>query len=305
MSPVQPVGVLFMAHGAAEDPADLAAFYAHIRHGRPPVPAVLEELRRRYAAIGGRSPLPALTQRLGERVAAALEARSPGGYRLAVGFLHTPPFIAQAAESLAGLPLVVGLALAPHYNRFAYEEGYRPAAEAALAGTGSRLHLIPGWGGDPGYVRWLADALRPLWAAAPSGSRVYFSAHSLPARYLAAGDPYPQQLAEGAAAVAAAAGLPAGSWDICYQSRGRTGEPWAGPDVLEILEQEAGRGTPQVILCPHGFVADHLEVLYDLDIEAHGRARALGLELVRTPMPNDDPAFAGALADLVAATAAV
>jgi ferrochelatase len=198
----------------------------------------------------------------------------------------------------------VGLVLAPHYSRMSVQE-YGDRVQAALAeegGSGPRFRLVPSWATEPGYVRYLAgavaDALARLGSAA-AGAEVLFTAHSLPERILAAGDPYPDELRATADAVARAAGLERHS--IAWQSAGRTAEPWIGPDVLEVLPRLVEAGATGVVVCPAGFVSDHLEVLYDLDVEAAAEARALGLPFARTAAPNAHPALAATLADVVAA----
>lgn len=291
------VGVLVMAYGSPEDLHDVERYYTHIRGGRPPPPHLLEELVERYRAIGGRSPLPEITS----AQARGLQERL--GVRCYVGFKHAPPFIADAVGAFArdDVQRAVGLVMAPHHSSLSVGDYARRAERAARElGWPGRVDVIPSWHLAPGYVAWLADRVREVTAGLreqAGDALVIFSAHSLPARIVDAGDPYPDQLAATAEAVARRAGI--ARFRVGWQSAGRTDEPWLGPDVTEIIKQLARDGERAAVVCPCGFVADHLEVLYDIDIEATGLAGRLGMTLARTPSPNDDPAFLDALAAVV------
>ena len=287
-------GVIAMAYGTPATPADLEPYYTHIRRGRPPSSELLAELRERYDAIGGRSPLREITEAQAAGLAAALDVP------VAVGYKHAPPFIEDAARALvqAGVEHVVGVVLAPHYSGMSIGE-YADRAAAAL-GDGATFAIVRSWATAPGYVEWLAEAVQAALAqlgAAGDDAEVVFTAHSLPQRILAAADPYPAELRATAAAVAAAARLT--RWRVAWQSAGRTADPWLGPDILQVLPQVGASGATGVVVCPAGFVADHLEVLYDLDIEAAGAADALGLAFARTASPNADPRLAATLAEAV------
>ena len=291
--------VLVMAYGTPDGLEEVERYYTDIRRGRPPPPHLLEELVERYRAIGGRSPLKEVT----EAQARGLENRL--GVPCYVGFKHAAPFIADAVEALARdrVGRAVGIVMAPHHSTMSVGDYARraemAARERAWAGA---LEVIPSWHLAPGYVGWLAARVREALGSLPppeQDAHVIFSAHSLPARILEGADPYPDQLAATAEAVARAAGVR--RWRVGWQSAGRTDEPWFGPDVTEIVQELAGEAERAVVVCPCGFVADHLEVLYDIDIEAAGLARSLGMTLVRTPSPNTDPAFLDALAEVVQA----
>jgi ferrochelatase len=298
--------VLLMAYGTPSGPAGLEAYYTHIRRGRRPPPELLDELRARYDAIGGRSPLLDITRAQAAALRDALAAAGHGDVEVAVGMKHSRPFVEDAAQLLAasGAEHVVGIVLAPHYSRMSVQE-YGDRAETALAaepGGGPGFTLVRSWATERGYVRYLEVAVREALARlgpAAAGAEVLFTAHSLPERILGTGDPYPDELRATAEAVAGAAGLE--RWSIAWQSAGLTREPWIGPDVLEVLPRLAERGATGVVVCPAGFVADHLEVLYDLDVEAAATARALGLPFARTASPNADLRLAATLADVVAA----
>jgi ferrochelatase len=195
----------------------------------------------------------------------------------------------------AGADTVVGLVLAPHYSAMSIA-GYRTQLEQALDGR-AELAFIDSWHDEPGFVELLADRVRG------TGAHVVFTAHSLPARILEAGDPYKDQLLETSRLIAERAGLD--DWSFSFQSESQTGEPWLGPDILDHLEELHERGITEVLVCPVGFVADHLEIRWDLDHEAAEKARELGLNFRRIEMPNADPAFIEVLAGLVRRVLAV
>jgi len=189
----------------------------------------------------------------------------------------------------SGAEQIVGLVLAPHYSALSIA-GYREQLERALAGRGD-LRFVESWYDEPGFVELLAERVRG------TAAHVVFTAHSLPVRILEAGDPYRDQLLETARLVAEAAGLAA--WSFSFQSESPTGEPWLGPDILDHLEALRRQGVERVLVCPVGFVSDHLEIRWDLDVEAQEKATELGLQLKRIEMPNADPAFIRALAGIV------
>jgi len=288
------VGVLVLAYGTPATPADVEGYYTHVRRGRPPTPELLAELQGRYQAIGGTSPLLERTRAQADGLAAALGA----GWRVELGMKHAAPFLEDgvAALAAAGVERLVGLVLAPHYSRFSVGE-YAARAEAAAAGAGLHVAMVESWHLEEGYLDLLAGFVKDGLAELGAGAEVVFTAHSLPARILAAGDPYPAQLEETAAAVAERAGVR--DWSVGWQSAGRTPEPWIGPDVLDVVRSRAAEGSAGVLVCPAGFVSDHLEVLYDLDVEASALAADLGLPFARTGMPNDHPRLCSTLAGVV------
>jgi ferrochelatase len=289
-------GVLLMAYGTPAGPDDVEAYYTDIRRGRPPTPDQLADLRRRYDAIGGVSPLRQRT----EGQADALSSVLGSGYRVALGMKHARPSIEDGVSALvdAGVRDAVGLVLAPHYSSMSIgeyiERAGKVAGEHALA-----MRCVESWHLAPGYVDLLARHVRDTLATLPDGSHLAVTAHSLPARVLDTGDPYPAQLRESAAAIAKRAGLAGDRWSLAWQSAGRTPEPWLGPDILAVIADLAGRRVPGVVVCPAGFVSDHLEVLYDLDVDAARVATEHGIAFARTPMPNDEPAFIDTLAEVV------
>ena len=277
--------VVLMAYGSPERAEDIPAYFADIRGGRPIRPEAVAELTERYRRIGGRSPLNEIT----ESQARALEREL--GIPVHVGMKHWHPRIAEAAEQAlaGGAEHVVGLVLAPHYSRISIG-GYRERLEEALP-DGVDLTFVDSWHDHEPFLDVLAERARG------SSAHVVFTAHSLPARILAEGDPYRDQLLQTSRLVADKAGV--NSWSFAFQSESPTGEPWLGPDLLDELEALHGRGVERVLVAPVGFVSDHLEILWDIDVQAREKAAELGLELERIESLNDDPAFIRALADLV------
>jgi ferrochelatase len=284
------------------DGVRIAAYYTDIRRGRPPSEEQLAELTRRYAAIGGLSPLHQRTEAQRSTLAHQLQELAPDEFVVAVGLRHAEPAIEKAVGELAaaGVGLVVGLVLAPHYSPMSVGAYLERAGQAATS-LGIPFRGITSWATEPAYVDYLAGAVAASLQhpPMPADTPVLFTAHSLPRRILDTGDPYPEEVASTAALVAAEAGLAAGRWSVAWQSPGRTAEPWL--DVIDALA--AGGDGGAVLACPCGFVADHLEVLYDLDIEARQRAEAGGLEFRRTAVVNDDSRVMAALARRVVAAA--
>ncbi|HEV7762811.1 MAG TPA: ferrochelatase [Acidimicrobiales bacterium] len=302
VSPAGPAkGLVVMAYGTPSDPGEVEAYYTHIRRGRPPTPEQLADLERRYAAIGGVSPLAQRTRTQADAVAAALDRAEPGAWRMALGMKHAPPFVEDAVTELAkeGVGSIVGLVLAPHWSRGSVGEYHERAAATAVS-LGADYAGIERWHDEPAWRAAIADRVRTGLAGLPERTKVLFTAHSLPERVLD-GDPYPDELAASATAVAAEVGLDRGAgWSIAWQSAGRTPEPWRGPDILEVIAALGSGGEADgVLVCPQGFVSDHLEVLYDLDVDAARVAADAGLAFARTASINDDPAVMAALADRV------
>jgi ferrochelatase len=286
--------VVLMAYGSPERLADVPAYYSDIRGGRPIPAELMEDLVERYRRLGIEegSPLNAIT----EETRAALE-RELGDVPVFTGMKHWTPRIAEAAGAAvaAGADTVVGLVLAPQYSTMSVA-GYRQQLDAAL-GARAELAFIESWHDEPGFVELLAERVRG------TDAHVVFTAHSLPARILESGDPYQDQLLETAQLVAERAALE--TWSFSFQSESQTGEPWLGPDILDHLRGLHGDGVRDVLVCPIGFVADHLEIRWDLDHEAAELAEELGLGFERIEMLNADPAFVQVLAGLVRRVLAV
>jgi ferrochelatase len=300
-----PVGVVVMAYGTPASSADVEAYYTHIRRGRAPSPEQLANLQMRYDTLGGTSTLAARTRDQVARLSAALDELDPGGFLVELGQKHAAPFIEDGIATLAaaGAHHIVGLVLAPHYSGASVGEYQARAAEAAAA-AGIGHTAIDRWHDLPEYRAFLADAVRDglgAMAMEPEQVKVTFTAHSLPERVLA-DDPYPDELWASAQAVAEAVGLNRwAGWSQAWQSAGATPEPWRGPDILQVIRDLAETGRSDgILVCPQGFVADHLEVAYDLDIEAAKLAAEVGLAFARTRVLNDDPTVLAALAARVA-----
>jgi ferrochelatase len=273
-----------MAYGSPAGEADIERYYKHIRGGREPSREALAELTERYRAAGG-SPLTAITK----AQAAALGERL--GLPTFVGMKHAAPFIADGAAEAkaAGIERLIGLPLAPHYADMSLG-----AYERTLAGAwDGELMFVRGFHDHPAFIQAVVNLLSESFTQGVP-DRLFFTAHSLPTRIVAEGDQYPGRLLESCRLVEAQIELP--QWEFAFQSASTTGEPWLGPDVLVAVERAAAR---EVLVCPIGFVADHLEILYDLDIEAQHFARKRDVRLRRTASFNTRPDFIEALAAVV------
>jgi protoporphyrin/coproporphyrin ferrochelatase len=277
--------VVLMAYGSPTRPEDIPAYFADIRGGRPVRPEAVAELVERYRRIGGSSPLNEITER--QRAALEHELGAP----VYVGMRHWTPRIAEAADRALGegAQRIVGLVLAPHYSSISIG-GYRDRLAEAV-GDRAELVMIESWHDHRPLLDILAGRIRG------TDAHVVFTAHSLPERILAEGDPYKDQLLETSRLVAERAEVE--TWSFAFQSASPTGEPWLGPDILEELERLHADGIRKVLVAPVGFVSDHLEILWDIDVEGREKAAGLGLELDRIESLNDAPEFARALAMLV------
>lgn len=300
------VGVLLMSYGTPSGPDEVEAYYTDIRRGRPPTPEQLADLRARYDAIGGVSPLAARTMAQAEGVQRALDGVEPGRFRVFTGSKHARPSIEDAVDEMtdAGVVDAVAMVLAPHYSTLSVGQYFdRVAAAVDESGRAVGVTYVHDWHLEPVLIELLAERVRDALSRLPEGAAVetFVTAHSLPARVREMGDPYPEQVAATGAAVAEAAGLT--RWQVAWQSAGRTPDPWLEPDVLDAIRAVAGT-VDGVLVCPAGFVSDHLEILYDLDIEARRVAESVGLHFERTASLNDDPRFLGLLADVVRVAAA-
>ena len=301
------IGVLVMAYGTPSSPDQIEAFYTDVRRGRPPSAEQLAELTGRYKAIGGVSPLSRHTAEQAAGIQRELDLRLPGRYVCTLANKHSEPYIETAVENLAGqgVRTLVGIVLAPHYSRGSIGEYLSRVTERATD-LGISVAFVEHWHDHPVLVELLAERVtHAVGSLGSSGNEarennrllLLVTAHSLPVRVVGDGDPYPDQLRRTAELVAAASGL--ARWDVGWQSAGRTPEPWLGPDILERLRALPSEQVDAVVVCPAGFTSDHLEVLYDLDIEASRVAAETGLAFARTASLNADPRMCAALADLV------
>jgi ferrochelatase len=279
--------VVLMAYGSPERLDDVPAYYADIRGGRPISPENLDDLVSRYRRLGieESNPLNAIT----EETRARLQDRL--GLGVFTGMKHWTPRIAEAADAAVGtgVDTIVGLVLAPHYSALSIA-GYHDQLAQALDNR-TELLFVDSWHDDPGFIDFLAHRIRG------TDRHVVFTAHSLPARIIEMGDPYRDQLLETSALVAEEAGVT--DWSFSFQSESPTGEPWLGPDILDHLQALHEAGTDRVLVCPVGFVSDHLEIRWDIDTEAQEKAAELGMEVSRITMPNADPDFVDVLAEIV------
>ncbi|MDE3127469.1 MAG: ferrochelatase [Gemmatimonadota bacterium] len=287
--------VLLMAYGTPGRLEDVEAYFTHIRGGRTPSPESVQNLRARYERIGGATPLLQLTEDVRAGLEAAL-ARAGEPRRVYMGMKHWHPYVAETVQTMhaAGVRRLTAVVLAPHYARMSVG-GYRKALDEKLAELGNPMEVrfVDHWYERPDFVAFMAGLVREGLARFPEPARksvtVVFTAHSLPERIRTWNDPYEAQLQESAELVARAAGLP--GFRRAWQSAGGTGEPWIGPDILDFLDTLKAEGVTRVLQVPIGFVSDHLEVLYDIDIEAREKAKELGMTLERTRLPNADPGF--------------
>ncbi len=297
-------GVLVMAYGAAQGPEDLLRYYTHIRHGSVPTEEQLQDLRFRYDAIGGQSPLADITERQAAGLQKALDSAQPGAYRVFLGMKHSTPFIAEAVDAIAasGLDHFVAIVLAPHFSSMSVGD-YFNEIEGAMQNKTPSLHWVgvQSWHLDPGLIQLLATRIEQSQALFSLSEReslvTVFSAHSLPQRILQMGDPYPEQLRQTGEMVADRVGLT--RYLYSWQSAGRTREPWMGPDILDTVRALHAEGSRSVLVCPAGFVSDHLEILYDLDIQCQELCGQLGMHMERTASFNDAPDFLEVLASIV------
>ncbi len=298
------IGVLLMAYGTPRSQEEILPYYTDIRRGRAPTPELLAELTARYDAIGGISPLAQRTESQRDELQRQLDAIEPNRYSVRLGLKHAHPMIEEVVADFArdGFTYLVALVLAPHYSSYSIGQYVGRAREAATP-HGITVSGIDSWATEPAFVDFLARDMKARLDSMPSDTRVLFTAHSLPQRIIDGGDPYPNELRATAEAVAARVGLREGDqWSIAWQSAGRTPEPWIGPDILAVIDEFAdARTTSAVLVSACGFVADHLEVLYDLDIEAKAHAAQRGLAFDRTACVNDDTEVLRALARRVTA----
>jgi ferrochelatase len=297
--------VLLMAYGSIDSLDQVERYYTHIRRGSPPPPELLEELLDRYRAIGGSSPLSGHTERQRAAVESELARR---GHEVPVyaAMKHIEPFIGDVVRRIAadGVTHIVAMALAPHFSTMSICAYCRAVDEARRdADRPVTYEMVRSWHDEPRFIEALAlataEALERLGTNATAEAHVVFTAHSLPTKILDRGDPYPDALLTTARLVAERLRVPEGSWSFAFQSAGRTADPWLGPDLGDHLAEITSAGATQVVVCPVGFVSDHLEVLYDIDIEAQETARTLGIRLERARSMNDDPTFVAGVADVI------
>lgn len=282
-------GVLLLTYGAPRDDADVPAYLARVRGGRAPDDGLVAEMRRRYARIGG-SPLV----RISEAQAAGLEAELGPGYRVRAAMRYSEPAIEERARELSNADRLIAIVMSPQWSP-ALMRGYGDAVRSVIRGP---VRIAGAWHREPAFISALAAQVRAAWTRLDR-PHVLFTAHSLPRRVFEAEPGYIAELRETGELVAAAAGLGPDEWTWAYQSAGHTQEEWLRPDLKELFPDLASAGHRDVLVAPVQFLADHLEVLYDLDVAAAAEAEAAGLRYHRVPMLNCDPAFIAALASVV------
>ncbi|XJZ28119.1 ferrochelatase [Bacillota bacterium Lsc_1132] len=299
------MGLLVMAYGTPNRLEDLERYYTHIRRGRKPSAEMIEELRHRYEAIGGISPLAKLTVQQAEMLEKHLnEVQDKIEFKMYLGLKHIEPFIEDAVEQMHndGLEEAVSIVLAPHFSTFSVKSYNDRAKEAAEKLGGPKMISVESWYDEPKFIEYWANGIKEIYEQLPQQEKedvmLIVSAHSLPEKILEFGDPYPEQLRETAELIAKQAGIP--HYTLGWQSAGNTPEPWIGPDVQELtrsLYQE--HPYKAFVFAPVGFVCDHLEVLYDNDIECKVVTDELGASYYRPEMPNVKPEFIDAMASVI------
>ncbi|CUA79255.1 ferrochelatase [Anoxybacillus suryakundensis] len=299
------MGLLVMAYGTPYKEEDLERYYTHIRHGRKPSEEMLADLRERYEAIGGISPLAAITKQQAEKLAERLnEVQDDIEFRMYLGLKHIEPFVEDAVRQMYedGIEEAVSIVLAPHFSTFSVKSYNGRAKEEAARLGGPKLTCVESWYTEPKFIQYWAERVKETYASMTERERekavLIVSAHSLPEKIIAMGDPYPKQLQETADFIAKEAGV--SEYVTGWQSAGNTPEPWLGPDVQDLTRQlYEEKGYEAFVYVPAGFVADHLEVLYDNDIECKQVTDELGVSYYRPAMPNAHPQFIDALATVV------
>lgn len=298
------IGVLFMAYGSPENLDQMEAYLLDVREGRQPSPELVHDITERYAQIGGKSPLLERTREQAEAVAAELNSRNASnGHRFEayVGMRHWDPRIGEAVEQIErdAIGTVVSMVMAPHNSAMSIGKYYKKLDEVARDKHISFLR-VESWHKHPGFLDAVSEKIEEgLQQFGNEQPYIVFTAHSLPAKILEMGDPYDDQLNETAHLLAKRFELKEDGWRFCYQSAGANAIPWLGPQIEEVVEELAREGKKDLLIVPIGFVCDHVEVLYDIDIEARSIATEHGARLERTPSLNASPTFVQALADII------
>lgn len=306
--PDAPIGILLMAMGGPDSLEAVGPYLTDVRGGRPTPPELVQEITERYRATGGKSPVLAITREVARRLEDRLNAPGAARFKVYVGLRHWHPYIRETYQEIVkdGVRRVVGVCMAPQNSQLSVGAYIRKVSEAqAESGADARFTYVPSWNIHPSLIRGTVANIREALQKFPPDARdrvaLIFTAHSLPERILTSGDPYPGQVRQTVEAVLAVLGpLPSGAtWRFAYQSQGRSEEKWLGPTVEATLEELHGLGFRHVLMAPIGFVSDHLEVLYDIDIEFRKRASEKGMWLERIAMPNATPPLIETLLDVV------
>lgn len=303
--PKKKMGLLVMAYGTPYKEEDIERYYTHIRHGRKPSDEMLEDLRSRYEAIGGISPLARITQEQGEKLEQHLNSiQDEIEFKMYLGLKHIEPFVEDAVKSMKedGITEAASIVLAPHFSTFSVKSYNGRAKEEAERLGGLSITSVESWYQEPKFIGYWAKKVKEAFASMPADEKdnsvLIVSAHSLPEKILQSGDPYPNQLQETADLIAEQAGVE--NYEVGWQSAGNTPEPWLGPDVQDLTRDLYNeKGYKAFVYTPVGFVADHLEVLYDNDYECKVVTEEVGASYYRPEMPNSQPEFIDAMASAV------
>ncbi|MBS2968269.1 ferrochelatase [Metabacillus sp. KIGAM252] len=299
------MGLLVMAYGTPYKEEDIERYYTHIRRGRPPAPEMLQDLKDRYEAIGGISPLAKITQDQAEKLEQHLNSiQDTIEFKMYLGLKHIEPFVEDAVKQMHedGITEAVSIVLAPHYSTFSIKSYNGRAQEEAEKLGGLTITSVESWYQEPKFIRYWSNRVKETFNSMSEEERakavLIVSAHSLPEKIIAAGDPYPDQLQETAELITEAAGVK--NYAIGWQSAGNTPDPWIGPDVQDLTrELYEEKGFRSFVYTPVGFVADHLEVLFDNDYECKVVTDELGAAYYRPEMPNDQAEFIDCLATVI------
>jgi protoporphyrin/coproporphyrin ferrochelatase len=299
------MGLLVMAYGTPYKEEDIERYYTHIRHGRKPTDEMLDDLKQRYEAIGGISPLAKITREQAEGLAGYLnEIQDEYEFKMYLGLKHIEPFVEDAVKQMHedGIQQAVSIVLAPHFSTFSVKSyNGRAKAEAEKLG-GPEIICVESWYDEPKFIQYWSERVKETYDSMPVDERensvLIVSAHSLPEKILQSGDPYPEQLQETAELIAEGAGVK--EFAVGWQSAGNTPEPWLGPDVQDLTRDLFNKhGYKAFVYVPAGFVADHLEVLYDNDYECKVVTDEVGAAYYRPEMPNAQKEFIDALAAII------
>lgn len=299
------MGLLVMAYGTPYKEEDIERYYTHIRHGRKPTPEMLEDLRSRYEAIGGISPLAKITEEQAHGLQNRLnEVQDQVEFKAYIGLKHIEPFIEDAVKQMHedGIEEAVSLVLAPHFSTFSVKSYNERAKETAEKLGGPSITSVESWYKEPKFIQYWVDKVKDTYQSMSEEERnsacLIVSAHSLPEKILQFGDPYPEQLKETAELITEKAGIT--EYALGWQSAGNTPDPWLGPDVQDLTRDlYKEKGYKAFVYTPVGFVAEHLEVLYDNDYECKTVTEEIGASYYRPPMPNARPEFIDVLATVI------
>ncbi|MFD2443119.1 ferrochelatase [Bacillus sp. CGMCC 1.16607] len=299
------MGLLVMAYGTPYKEEDLERYYTHIRRGRKPSDEMVEELRERYVAIGGISPLAKITTEQAKSLETYLnDSQDEIEFKMYIGLKHIEPFIEDAVAQMHkdGIKEAVSIVLAPHFSTFSIKSYNGRAMEEAEKLGGLEIKSVESWYKEPNFIDYWVEKVKETFSKMPAEERnnasLIVSAHSLPEKILLSGDPYPNQLQETADLIAEGAGVK--NYAVGWQSAGNTPEPWLGPDVQDLTRDLYHQhGYKAFVYTPVGFVSDHLEVLYDNDIECKAVTDEVGANYYRPEMPNTEPKFIEAMASAI------